>query len=73
MTHNENPVMLTVEEANTILDALKLAGYQLQRFADLYRDDQDLFNGLGKDAEEAADMVNDAYAVMEEVLYSSGN
>jgi hypothetical protein len=73
MTHNENPVMLTVEEANTILDALKLAGYELQRFAELFQDDSDLYEGIGKPAEEAGDQVMEAYSLMEDAWQGSGN
>lgn len=69
MTHNDNPVMLTVEEAKDIMDALQAAGHQLQRFAELFAQDPELL----EDAEQAEVMVAGAYGMIEDALQGSGN
>lgn len=69
MTHNENPVMLTVEEAKSIMDALQEAGHQLQRFTELFADDPELVEG----AEQAEVQVAGAFGMIEDALQASGN
>lgn len=69
MTHNENPVMITVEEAKSIMVALHSAGLQLQRFSELFGEDPE----LAKDAELAEVQVADAMSVIEDALQGSGN
>lgn len=69
MTHNENPVMLTVEEAKDIMDALQAAAAELQRFTELFAEDPELL----EDAEHAEVMVAGAYGMIEDALQASGN
>lgn len=69
MTHNENPVMLTVKEAKDIMDALRAAAAELQRFTALFAEDP----VLAEDAEHAEVMVAGAYGMIEDALQASGN
>lgn len=69
MSNDHNPVMLTVEEAKDIMDALQAAGHQLQRFTELFAQDPELL----EDAEHAEFLVAGAYGMIEDALQGSGN
>ena len=70
MSNDHNPVMLTVEEAKSIMDALQEAGVQLQRFAAL--DDEDSARDIWQ-VYDAETRVAGAYGMIEDALQASGN